>query len=507
MAPRWWSGAGIHESKGKDYFHRGQLLKAIEEFSNSIEIDPKHAETYLLRSLTYRTLGQNEDADADFDKAIGLNPRKAFAHAFSLGETYFNEGRLNDAVELFSIALRVSSESAEAYIYLGACYRELKQYENAIANFDIAISLDPKKVFEYTFKAGEAFFEEGQLNDAIETFNIAVRVSSEHVETYLYRGACHRELKQYENAIADFDRAITLNPKKVFEYTFKAGKAFFKEGRLNDAIEMFSIAVRVSSKHVGTYLYRGASYRELRHYENSIADFDRVLSLNPRSAYAFAVCGSSYYTFGEYRKAMEALENAVKLDPENALAVYCRGVLFSSLKMYEEAIADFNRVLEPNPAASRLYQYTYPNGGSNTEPSKRKRLRFDKVIALKHDYADAYLERGRAYESFLDREAAMSDFDKAIELNPKHPLAYFLRGSLHEKSREYVQAFRDYDKSIDLNQHPDITGATYLLRGCLYGELKEFGRAAADFVQAEAHGIESERIRTVRLRYGIRIQH
>ena len=64
-----------HHSQGMSLYGSGEYQRAIEKFSQTIELDPKYAEAYYIRGLSYANLGQYEKAIEDYDKAIELDPR------------------------------------------------------------------------------------------------------------------------------------------------------------------------------------------------------------------------------------------------------------------------------------------------------------------------------------------------------------------------------------------------------------------------------------------------
>ena len=63
-----------HHSQGVSLYGSGEYQKAIEEFSQTIELDPQYAEAYYIRGHSYANLGQYERAIEDFDNAIELEP-------------------------------------------------------------------------------------------------------------------------------------------------------------------------------------------------------------------------------------------------------------------------------------------------------------------------------------------------------------------------------------------------------------------------------------------------
>jgi tetratricopeptide (TPR) repeat protein len=56
---------------------KGQYDKAISDYNEAIELNPKHADIYYSRGLVYNKKGQYDKAISDYTKAIQLNPKNA----------------------------------------------------------------------------------------------------------------------------------------------------------------------------------------------------------------------------------------------------------------------------------------------------------------------------------------------------------------------------------------------------------------------------------------------
>ncbi len=67
-------------------YHRGDLLKALELYNLVLRLDPRDAEAYFNRGLTYRVLGRSPEALADYERAAALNP--------DLSKIYFDRGNI-----------------------------------------------------------------------------------------------------------------------------------------------------------------------------------------------------------------------------------------------------------------------------------------------------------------------------------------------------------------------------------------------------------------------------
>lgn len=93
---------------------------------------------------------------------------------------------------------------------------------------------------------------------------------------------------------------------------------------------------------------------------------------------------------------------------------------------------------------------------------------FDKVIEIYPNFAAAYNYRGAAHYKLGNHQQAINDFSKAIEIDPKLAEAYFGRGNVFFKLGSYQQSINDYNKALELN--PKFIHA-YINRGNVFVKL------------------------------------
>ncbi len=95
------------------------------------------------------------------------------------------------------------------------------------------------------------------------------------------RGIVRFKQKNYRGAIADFDRAIALNPELAEAYYYRG----FACGKLEEyklAIDDFNRALEIKPLWPEAYNNRGNIYYKLKEYEKAIADYQRSLSIEPK---------------------------------------------------------------------------------------------------------------------------------------------------------------------------------------------------------------------------------
>ncbi len=96
---------------------------------------------------------------------------------------------------------------------------------------------------------------------------------------YVTRGLAYYEQGQYEQAIADYDRAIDLNPDDARPYNNR-GNAYSKQGQYEQAIADYDRAIDLNPDDAPAYYNRGLAYRQQGQHERAIADFERYLELS-----------------------------------------------------------------------------------------------------------------------------------------------------------------------------------------------------------------------------------
>jgi len=159
-----------------------------------------------------------------------------------------------------------------------------------------------------------------------ETRNISVATATENLDAYeLYLKARGLFLarQQLEESIALYERAVELDPD--------FGRAWEGLAAVYVIVESWGIT--------------GRDWESL-----ALQAAERALELEPGLSTPWAVMGEIAKEHGDYVSAMDHKSRAIQLDPSNATNYLWRGIDFSALGFQTEAIADFERCLEIDPA-------------------------------------------------------------------------------------------------------------------------------------------------------------
>jgi tetratricopeptide (TPR) repeat protein len=293
---------------------------------------------------------------------------------------------------------------------------------------------------------GEAYFKQGKYPEAIADFTKAIELDPKLAVAYSNRGVAYLDgLKKFPEAIADFTKVIELDPKLAVAY-LNRGQAFYNLEKNVEAIADCTKAIELDTKLALAYLLRGMAYQGLKgflgfpvpKYPEAIADFTKAIELDPKLVDAYNLRGVTYLDgLKKYPEAVADFTNAIELDPKLAVTYINRGIAYSDgLKKFPEAIADFTKAIELDPKLVDVYNlrgvtYLSLTGflGFSTPKYPEAIADFTKAIELDHKQVTVYHNRGIAYSDGLKKfPEAIADFTKAIELDPKLAIAYQNRG-------------------------------------------------------------------------------
>ncbi len=229
---------------------------------------------------------------------------------------------------------------------------------------------------------------------------------------YNKRGLAHASMRNYEQAIYDYTKAIQLDPQYAEAYNNRSA-AHLMMKNYGQAVIDCNLALKLAPDFVAAYVNRGIARTGLRNYEQALVDYNKVIELNPNNVYAYYNRGNTHVWMGKYKAGLADYQQAITLDPEFVAAYVNCGVVHDELKNYQEAIADYDRAIELNP-----------------------------------DYVYAYYNRANAHRALGNYEQAIADYSKVIALNPEHPYAYQNRADAYMAIDDQDRASDDYARGL-----------------------------------------------------------
>ena len=114
------------------------------------------------------------------------------------------------------------------------------------------------------------------------------------------------------------------------------------------AIQYAEKALQISVDITNQLNYANVLWRAKR-YEDAAQQYQKVISYNDQNIDAYIGLGSTYLALAKLNDALDVLNLAIKVDSENVDAFFNRGVVQSKQGKYDQAISDFQKVLDLQP--------------------------------------------------------------------------------------------------------------------------------------------------------------
>jgi Flp pilus assembly protein TadD len=198
--------AKAHNNLALALVELGRLPEAASHFETSLAIEPR-AEIFSDFGFTMARLGRPEEARAAYAKALELDPSSASAH-FNLAVAFVQAGDYREAEAHYRQALS-GRPTAETHNGLGYALARQGRTDDAIEEFQVAIDLDASYAPAYNNLA-EGLASQGKLAEAERYYERSLTLRTSPA-VYNALGAVQRRLGKLDEAEAHFAKAKALS--------------------------------------------------------------------------------------------------------------------------------------------------------------------------------------------------------------------------------------------------------------------------------------------------------
>jgi len=176
-----------------------------------------------------------------------------------------HSGLNQGAVDAYKVAIAFKRDFLDAYYNMGIAYGSLKDsgvnvLDHALGAFKQSVRLSPDFVHGYV-ALGAVYIKKGEYAEAIDTLNRAQLIDSKESNVYYYVGLACRAMRDFENAAASLQQAVSLKPNSV-QMQFSFGLALMDCGKYRGACDAFLEAVRAKPDFAEGHYMLGYIYLE-----------------------------------------------------------------------------------------------------------------------------------------------------------------------------------------------------------------------------------------------------
>lgn len=227
-----------YEVLGKVYVKLRQNTKAVEVLKKAITLKPHAAGNYNEIGNAYLNLMAYDDAIKNYNKAIELGPPDFAEPHFGLGNAYLRSGNQQKSREEMQIyqtmqkvaadherytrLTRVDPDNLEGWVGLAKVLMQQRKYKRVIPIFQKCIELAKKQKASAATIAGfhhglsQTFINLKYPKLAVDSAKTAIQLMPKHDLFYNTLGSAYAMLGDVQNAIAVFQKAVSLNEEQPY---------------------------------------------------------------------------------------------------------------------------------------------------------------------------------------------------------------------------------------------------------------------------------------------------
>ena len=192
-----------------------------------------------------------------------------------------------------------------------------------------------------------------QFGDTIKVYTACIKEYPEKEYLYNNRGNIYKMLKQYDKALVDYEKAISINPKYLSPYSGKMS-IYLMTTKFEDALAISGEILKLEPKLDNIYYQRGMIYSVKNDYDKALENYNLAIKYEPkRNPGAYHYRGNIYFQKGDYKaaikdykKSIDCYKNAVKNDV--ALIDYSAGDVYHDLGIAYIRVEDYEKAIMIN---------------------------------------------------------------------------------------------------------------------------------------------------------------
>lgn len=223
-------------------------------------------------------------------------------------------------------------QNIESLVELGNDLVKLNDYKGALDKYNEALVMLPSYTAALDGKANVLILM-SDYKGASKIVDEGIRNNPDFAAYYLTRGKINVFKEKFDDAIDDFNRALDLNQsgkdKELENMVYvNRGAAYQKIFENDKALADYSKAIEMNPNNPNVYMYRGSLYYQNSDFASAITDFDMVIEIDENNHFAYYNRGMAYFKLNENDKGCQDFHKACQLGNTNA----CKMIVINCMK-------------------------------------------------------------------------------------------------------------------------------------------------------------------------------
>jgi len=340
--------------RATSYWYLDNCASGMADAEKAVSINPDYAAAWAARGLLYNTcFGNQAQALQDYEKALSIDPSLAFVH-MNLGIYYYEQGDYQKAFDEYNLARVIDPTRSAAWAAMSGAQGALGRYGECIENASKAIEMNGEEWLAYSSRAF-CYTRIGNVAAATADYEIYLSQSANDSKAWYSYAISQSDMGDLQGAMDSYTRSLELDPS-YYPANINRGLVYTDLGRYNEALADFNRALE-SGDIPAAYSGRGTVYYWLKRYDEAISDLELATEMMPNRPHSYCMLALTYFETGRYQDSLEAAERVNQIEPgcggNDLLEKQARS--HYALRDYEQAILYMNKALAVKPYSLGYY--------------------------------------------------------------------------------------------------------------------------------------------------------
>ncbi len=447
----------------------------------------------------------------------------------------YKTGNVKNAIELCQLGLQDDPTNADLHLRLGDLYLawhldiyNSSQYiDEAITEYQRAMEsyIDSEEIY---YKIGKAHFYKGDLDKAINYFDMAISKNNKFSKAYYLLAETYTKKARFLEASINAKKAIKYAPfrnscahfllSNLYSISsFRSFRNFLKSKwelilsiltlpfdslaiqnvlrtisyfrffpiltkgfymvhtkGIDNAIDIYINAIEKAPGFVPLYCLLGDIYRSLGRFDDAITEYKMAIWLDSLNIQAYRHLCQAYEELGDYDSAVEVYEKLIQIMPNMpdvhsnlANILYIKGDIEGAISHFQTAVT-LNPKKQWTSIINQTLGFVYQESKKDINAAIGS---YQSAYLLTPEDIDIYINLGSAFYDKEDYDNALAVYRNALDLDPKNAKIHCNLGFLYWGKGDLDEAIKEYEMSIEYDNNYDIA---YNNLGVIY--LDDLGR-------------------------------
>jgi len=442
------------------YSEEGDTAHALQVLS-SVPATGRSAKLYSALGTTYEQRKDYKNAIEAYKKAIQLD-RDNLDAIRGLAENLLNDGQMDAALDQYKVIADANPEDAQTYLRIAEIYRKQEKYDLALESLKKAETMVPDSM-EVPYNVALVYQAQGRSDEAAKILQDLLRKTEKPDNNYSQSdrsnravfierlGRIHRDQSNYSAAVETFRKMLTLGDESAESGYQEIIDTYREAKQWPQATAAAKEAVQKLPNNRDLRMVLDAQLADTGDADKALADVRSLLKGTAEDRPVYVALAQMNTRLKRWADAEAALNKAEQLStkPEDKQYVaFLRGSTYERQKKYDEAEAEFRKVLAAEPQSAVTLNYL---GYMNADRGVRleESLNYIKQAVSLEPGNGAYLDSlGWAYFRLGKYDLAEENLNKASQHMGSDPSVQEHLGDLYQKTGRLKLAAAHWERAL-----------------------------------------------------------